>query len=53
VMTSHSMNEVPMILISPNPAKLANGRLADIAPTMLHLMKLNVPKEMTGANLLI
>ena len=49
VVTSHSLNRVPLVHISNAPLKLiARGKLADIAPTMLSLMDLPVPKEMTG-----
>lgn len=47
--TSHSLNQVPLIHISDDPKELkAGGKLADIAPTMLTLMGLPVPPEMTG-----
>jgi 2,3-bisphosphoglycerate-independent phosphoglycerate mutase len=52
--TAHTMNKVPLILVNP-PAgikNLSNGRLADIAPTILTLMKLPLPTEMTGRPLL-
>ena len=52
--TAHTMNKVPVLLINP-PAKvsgLEDGRLADIAPTMLDLMGLPQPAEMTGSSLL-
>lgn len=52
--TAHTTNPVPFILISKNVAdkKLHNGTLADIAPTVLHLMNINQPQEMTGKNLI-
>ncbi len=52
--TAHTMNKVPAILVRPpvGAQGLANGRLADIAPTILALMKLPQPKEMTGRCLL-
>mgnify|MGYP005839017009 CR=1 FL=1 len=50
--TSHSMFPVPLFYIGPENAGLENGVLADIAPTMLRLMGLDVPAEMTGRNLL-
>lgn len=48
--TAHSTNPVPLVHISAEPAAFTkeNGKLADIAPTMLHLMGLAVPPEMTG-----
>ena len=51
--TAHSMNPVPFIYVgSDRNAKLSNGRLADVAPSVLHLMGLPVPAEMDG-NVLI
>jgi 2,3-bisphosphoglycerate-independent phosphoglycerate mutase len=50
--TSHTTNPVPVLLMGGGNAKLADGRLADIAPTMLALMDLPQPKEMTGQSLL-
>jgi 2,3-bisphosphoglycerate-independent phosphoglycerate mutase len=50
--TSHTTNPVPVLLMGGGTAKLADGRLADLAPTMLALMELPQPKEMTGASLL-
>ena len=53
--TAHTTNPVPIILITDNPNyKLKeNGKLADLAPTMLELMGLEKPQEMTGESLLI
>ncbi len=51
--TNHSHNVVPFVLAGKHgPAKLLNGRLADVAPTVLALMGLEQPVEMTGRNLL-
>jgi 2,3-bisphosphoglycerate-independent phosphoglycerate mutase len=50
--TSHTTNPVPVLLAGGGDAKLADGRLADLAPTMLALMELPQPKEMTGKALL-
>jgi 2,3-bisphosphoglycerate-independent phosphoglycerate mutase len=51
--TSHTLNPVPLILAGAgNRLLLAEGRLADIAPTMLELMGLPKPAEMTGHSLL-
>jgi 2,3-bisphosphoglycerate-independent phosphoglycerate mutase len=51
--TAHTLNLVPVVLMGgPADAELANGRLADIAPTLLALMGLPQPDEMTGTNLL-
>jgi len=51
--TAHTTNVVPLILIGAGDVKLREGRLEDIAPTMLDLMKLDKPAEMTGESLLI
>ena len=52
--TAHTTNPVPVILIGEDKeTKLRNGRLADIAPTILQLMEINAPEEMTGKPLLI
>jgi 2,3-bisphosphoglycerate-independent phosphoglycerate mutase len=51
--TSHTTNPVPFVLLGAgNRSLLAEGRLADIAPTMLELMDLPKPPEMTGVSLL-
>jgi 2,3-bisphosphoglycerate-independent phosphoglycerate mutase len=50
--TAHSMNLVPIIVISPDIKNVASGKLADVAPTILKLMEIEIPKEMTG-NVLI
>ncbi len=50
--TAHSLNPVPCLLISDQKYHLKNGILADIAPTILSLMDIPIPKEMTG-NILI
>ena len=47
--TSHSTNPVPLVHIAQQPHELADGgSLCDIAPTMLRLMGLAIPPEMTG-----
>ncbi len=51
--TAHTTNPVPLCLISPINKKLKEGRLADLAPTLLELMGLEKPQEMTGESLLI
>jgi len=54
--TAHTKNPVPCILVSKHLAgneKLKNGRLADVAPTLLALMGVEKGKEMTGENLLV
>ncbi len=48
IMTSHSTNPVPIVIASPNVRSLKSGVLADIAPTILTMMNLEIPKEMTG-----
>ncbi len=52
--TSHTTNPVPVILVGgPADATLRSGRLADLAPTLLHLMGLPLPPEMTGESLIV
>ena len=50
----HTLNRVPALLFNgpPDVRSLADGRLADVAPTMLRLMGLPQPEEMTGKSLL-
>ena len=51
--TAHTTNPVPVALVGgPAGANLRNGRLADLAPTLLTLMDLPVPDEMTGESLI-
>ena len=50
--TAHTTNPVPVLLMDGGGAALADGRLADIAPTLLELLGLPKPAEMTGASLL-
>ena len=51
--TEHSLNPVPFIYISQNTnAQVKAGRLADVAPTILQIMGLEQPAEMTGLNLI-
>jgi len=48
--TAHTLNPVPVILFGgPDGATMRDGRLADLAPTLLRLMGLDQPEEMTGA----
>ena len=54
--TQHSRNDVPLLLIEKSlidsDLKLKSGILADIAPTILYLLGIKKPKEMTGINLI-
>ena len=54
--TAHTTNRVPLVLVQEGPEALdcvlADGRLGDVAPTVLHLMGLDQPAEMTGRSLL-
>jgi 2,3-bisphosphoglycerate-independent phosphoglycerate mutase len=50
--TSHTTNPVPVVLLGGGDAALAEGRLADIAPTLLELMGLAQPPQMDGKSLL-
>lgn len=51
--TAHTLNPVPVAVVGgPKGAKLQDGRLADLAPTVLHLMQIEPPAEMTGTCLL-
>lgn len=51
--TAHSLNPVPFIYVTENKnAKVKNGILADVAPSLLHILGLPQPSEMTGANLI-
>ncbi|MBP7898963.1 hypothetical protein KAZ92_03405, partial [Candidatus Gracilibacteria bacterium] len=51
---SHTRNPVPLILISEKfkGAKLANGELQDVTPTILSMIDVELPEEMTGKNIL-
>jgi len=52
--TAHTLNPVPVILVGgPAGATLRDGRLADLAPTVLALMGLPQPAEMTGQSLIV
>ena len=51
--TAHSLNPVPIIYITEDPELIINtGRLADVAPSILQIMGLPQPKEMTGHGLI-
>ncbi len=52
--TAHTLNQVPAILVyGPQGVTLKDGRLADVAPTLLALMGIKQPAEMTGNSLLV
>ncbi len=46
--TAHSLNPVPCILVTDDYKKINEGKLADIAPTLLTIMGIGIPKDMTG-----
>ena len=51
--TAHSLNPVPCVYVTTDKnATVENGRLADVAPTLLHIMGLPQPADMTGHNLI-
>jgi len=51
--TAHSLNPVPFIYVTENKqAKVKDGVLADVAPSILHIMGLTQPAEMTGQDLI-
>ena len=50
--TAHTTNPVPLVLVGKDDVKLKEGRLADLAPTMLDLIGLEKPEEMTGESLI-
>ncbi len=51
--TAHSLNPVPCVYVTNNTqATVSNGILADVAPTILHIMDIPQPVEMTGHNLI-
>ncbi|MBO5801541.1 MAG: 2,3-bisphosphoglycerate-independent phosphoglycerate mutase [Alistipes sp.] len=49
--TAHSLNPVPIVVVSDRVSKVKDGILADVAPTVLDLMGLSKPAEMTGESL--
>lgn len=51
IVTSHSVSPVPCIVTDKN-IKLKNGRLCDVAPTLLNIMGIEIPSEMTGESLI-
>ena len=50
--TAHTTNPVPVVLAGVAGARLRDGRLADLAPTLLALMNLPQQPEMTGRSLI-
>lgn len=51
--TAHSLNPVPIIYVTNNnSATIRNGRLADVAPSLLHIMGFEQPADMNGENLI-
>jgi len=46
--TAHTTNPVPCILIDTDYKKISDGKLADLAPTILKIMEIKIPVEMTG-----
>ena len=51
--TAHSLNPVPFIYVTDNnSATVKDGRLADVAPSLLHILGLEQPADMTGENLI-
>ncbi len=51
--TAHTTNPVPMIVIGEGDVKLKEGKLCDLCPTMLDMMGLEKPEEMTGESLIV
>ena len=51
--TAHTTNPVPLILVGKTDINLKEGKLADLAPTLLDLMGLEKPEEMTGESIII
>jgi 2,3-bisphosphoglycerate-independent phosphoglycerate mutase len=52
--TAHTLDPVPVVLVNgPDDVALRNGRLADVAPTLLQLLGLPQPTEMTGRPLIV
>ncbi|MDA9863702.1 2,3-bisphosphoglycerate-independent phosphoglycerate mutase [Flavobacteriales bacterium] len=51
--TAHTTNLVPVVVIEPKERAVRDGILADVAPTVLHLMGIEPPAEMTGSSLIV
>jgi 2,3-bisphosphoglycerate-independent phosphoglycerate mutase len=50
--TAHTTNPVPLLLTGAGDVSLTDGRLADLAPTLLELMDMPKPADMDGASLI-
>ena len=50
--TAHTVNMVPVIVLDRNVKVVENGKLADIAPSILKLMEIDKPKEMSGVSII-
>ncbi len=51
--TAHTVNPVPCFVIDETVPEIKSGKLGDIAPTLLHLMNINQPSEMSGESLVV
>jgi 2,3-bisphosphoglycerate-independent phosphoglycerate mutase len=51
--TAHSLNPVPLIVTVPGLSLRAGGMLADVAPTLLHVLGITCPAQMTGQSLIV
>ena len=51
--TAHTINKVPLIYVGEDKIELQEGKLSDLAPTILEFMKIEQPKEMTGKSLIV
>jgi 2,3-bisphosphoglycerate-independent phosphoglycerate mutase len=52
--TAHTLSPVPLVAVADGPSSLAHGgKLADVAPTLLDLIGIDLPKEWTGRSLLV
>jgi len=49
--TAHSLNPVPVVLVTQEKVKLRSGILADVAPTILNRLGISQPKAMSGRTL--
>ena len=50
--TAHSLNPVPFVWVTDRKGTVENGRLADVAPSILTILGMEQPKEMTGHSLI-